>query len=473
VRRAAGLCLLALLLAPRAAAAETAPGGDAARVIEADRLLADEAGYPRAIELYRELLAEQPEAGELRLRLARVLAWSRRYDEALAEFDTLLAASPPPPTAAIERAEVLSWAGRLAEAEAAFAERLAADPADARAARGIARVQSWSGRLGEADRSYARALALAPDPEAATEWGALRAKFPASAAAGFDFYEDDDDFQRIGSSLDAGWFWNPDTRLRARLSFTQIEHPREPIPALAGLDDHDRGWGVTLGVARRLRERLEGELDVGVRAWESAGAFALARGALHYTTTSAVVLRGFVEHGDFLLRSDSVAAVEDGIRDTTTGLSAWRAFGTRFEGFAELQNSFLSDSNTRHAVGTTLSFRPWPERALALHLNLAWLGYTRGSDLYYDPDSDFEGTLALTHTLALLEHLELKLRGAFGWGVAQQDGASGNGPGYQIGADLAWRIGRWRLSLVAGRSQSQRESSYIAHRAGATLGVDF
>jgi hypothetical protein len=110
---------------------------------------------------------------------------------------------------------------------------------------------------------------------------------------------------------------------------------------------------------------------------------------------------------------------------------------------------------------------------LQIHGGIGWLGYTRDSDLYYDPDSDFEGTLAVTHTFALHPSLELKLRGAFGWGVAQQDGLRSNGPGYQLGANLAWRIGRFRLSLVAGRSQSQRASSYVAHRAGATLGLDF
>jgi hypothetical protein len=406
----------------------------------------------------------------VRLRLARVLAWSRRYDESLAELDSLLAAPAPLPGLRIERAEVLSWAGRLEAAEAEFSALLEEDPNDARAARGLARVYNWTGRLAEADRGYQRALSLAPDREATEEWGALRAGFPPTATAGFEFYRDNDDFQRMGATLGGGYYWDPDTLLRSSFTFTHIEHSGMDAPGLA---DRDRGWGATLGVRRRLLERLEGELDLGARVWEEAGAFPLARGSLRYTTESAFVLGGFVDHGDFLTRSDSVAAVEDGIRDTTTGLSAWRAFGAHFEGFAEVQNSFLSDSNTRHAAGATLSWRPWSERALQVHAGAAWLGYTQNSDLYYDPDSDFEGTLALTHTLVLHERLELKLRSAFGWGVASQDGERSNGPGYQLGADLAWRIGRFRLSLVGGRAQSQRARSYVAHRAGATLGVDF
>ncbi len=442
------------------------------RVAEADQLLADAASFARAVELYRAALAEQPDAPEVRLRLARVLAWSQRYDESLAEFDRLLAAPAPLPGLRVERAEVLSWAGRLEPAQTEFRALLDADPNDARAVRGLARSYSWSGQLADADRSYERALALAPDPEAMAEWGALRAGFPPTAASSFEWYDDNAHYQRMGSSLEGGYYWDPDTHLRTQLTYTQVDHP-DSAGEFPGLADHDRGWGGTLGMRRRLSERLAGELDLGVRVWEHAGAFPLARAALSYTTASALVLGGFVDTGDFLLRSDSVAAVEDGIQDTTTGLSAWRAFGQQFEGFAELQNSFLSDSNTRHAAGATLSWRPWPERALQVHAGASWLGYTRGTDLYYDPSSDFEATLAITHTLALYDRLELKLRGAFGWGITQQDGASANGPGYQVGADLAWRIGRFRVSLVAGRSQTQRASSYVAHRAGATLGMDF
>ncbi len=441
------------------------------RVVEADALLADAAGFPRAIELYRAALADRPDAQDARLRLARVLAWSGRYDEALAEYDRLLAEPLAPPGLRVERAEVLSWAGRLDPAAAEFRALLAADPDDARAARGLARANSWSGRLAEADRNYKRALELAPDREATAEWGALRAGFPPTANSKVEWYDDNDDYQRTASSVGAGYYWDPDTHLRTQLSFTKIEHPVDtPLPGLA---DHDRGWGGTVGVRRQLLEQLEGELDLGVRVWEKAGAFPLARAGLQYTTDSALVLGGFVDSGDFLTRSDSVAAVEDGIQDTTLGLSGWRAFGKHFEGFTELQNSFLSDSNTRHATGATLSWRPWTERAFQLHAGVGWLGYTQSTDLYYDPSSDLEGTLAATHTLSLHDRLELKLRGAFGWGLTHQDGASANGPGYQLGADLAWRIGRFRVSLVAGRSQSQRASSYVSHRAGATLGMDF
>jgi hypothetical protein len=210
-----------------------------------------------------------------------------------------------------------------------------------------------------------------------------------------------------------------------------------------------------------------------VRVWENAGAFPQARARLQYTTDSAWVLGAFVDHGDFLLRSDSVAAVEEGIHDTGTGLSVWRAFGERLEGYASLENGFLSDSNTRHAAGATLSWRPWPEQGLRLHAGLGWLGYSSDSDYYYDPSSDLEGTLALTQRFALAERLELDLRGAFGWGLSRQDGASSNGPGYQLEASLAWRVGRYRLALSGGRAQTQRASRYVAHRATASLGLDF
>ena len=112
--------------------------------------------------------------------------------------------------------------------EAEFRALLVADPNDARAARGLARVLSWSGRFGEADRSYERALALAPDKEAASEWGALRAGFPPTVATRYEWYDDNDNYRRMGSSLEGSYYWDPDTHLRSTLSYTAFAEVRRP-----------------------------------------------------------------------------------------------------------------------------------------------------------------------------------------------------------------------------------------------------
>jgi hypothetical protein len=49
---------------------------------------------------------------------------------------------------------------------------------------------------------------------------------------------------------------------------------------------------------------------------------------------------------------------------------------------------------------------------------------------------------------------------------------SGSGPAYEVAGSLAWRIGVVRLAVRASRAQSQRESSYVANRIFATVGLD-
>ena len=51
-------------------------------------------------------------------------------------------------------------------------------------------------------------------------------------------------------------------------------------------------------------------------------------------------------------------------------------------------------------------------------------------------------------------------------------GVRGSGPAYEVAGALAWRIGIARVSLRASRAQSQRESSYVANRIFATVGLD-
>lgn len=180
-----------------------------------------------------------------------------------------------------------------------------------------------------------------------------------------------------------------------------------------------------------------------------------------------------VDHRDALDRTDSVAALEDGIRDTTTRLTLWKGLPHRLELFAEGQVGALGDSNLRSAGAATLSWQPWAERELRLHAGAGYLGYTRRSDLYYDPDFDLSGLFGLSHRQPLPYRLVLDLEARGGYGGARQDGVRGRGPAYEVAAALAWRVGALRLALRASRAQSQRESAYRANRIFATVGVDF
>jgi tetratricopeptide (TPR) repeat protein len=468
--------LLLLAVGPAPALADPDP-----RVAEADALLGSADTFARAIGLYRAVLAETPEERAVRLRLARVLAWSQRYDEALAEYDRLLAeagapqretdpAGASPGELAIERAEVLSWAGRNDDAIGAFEAALALDPQSGRAARGLARAYRWSGRQAPADRAYARALELEEDPDARSEWAALRAGFPPRAGVETQLYEDSEDFRELRTFATASYFPDLDTQLVGRAGMIDVSGPS--VAAAPWLPRDDRGGELALSAKRSFGERVVGELELGARIFREAGAFPLARGRLKLSAKSGAVLGVEVDHRDALDSTGTVAALEDGIRDTTTRVSLWKGLPRRFEIFTDAQVAFLSDSNLRTATSATLSWQPWSERQLRLLVGGGYVGYTDRSDLYYDPEWDASGFVGLSHREQLPFRLTADLEARGGYGSALQDGVTGKGPAYEVAGSLAWHVGIVRVALRASRAQSQRESSYVANRFFATLGMD-
>jgi hypothetical protein len=199
----------------------------------------------------------------------------------------------------------------------------------------------------------------------------------------------------------------------------------------------------------------------------------LARARLAYTAGPGGVYALELDHRDGLDRTDSVAALEDGIRDTQARATAWRELGRGFEGFAEASVGSLSDGNLRSGAGASASLRPWAEHEFRATLAAGYLGYRERSALYYDPDYDLSGQLLLSHRQELPGHLRVDLEAGGGYGVTRQDGASSSGPAYQVAAALSWQLGVFRAQLRASRAQSQRESAYVANRLFATLGVDF
>jgi tetratricopeptide (TPR) repeat protein len=181
----------ATLAAEPAAAAATA--ADAVR--EADAAF-ETGDHTRALALYQDALAAEPDnlqalrrAGLLlgwagrakegvpllekavrldpadrptRLQLAREYSWSREFDQSLQAYDALIAEDPADVSTAVERARVLAWAGRLPESEESYRKILAAHPDSAEAKLGLAQTIGWQGRLDEAAGMYREELARSP-----------------------------------------------------------------------------------------------------------------------------------------------------------------------------------------------------------------------------------------------------------------------------------------------------------------------
>lgn len=65
----------------------------------------------------RKLVNENPDYGDARILLARIMAWQKDYDNALAAIDTLLESDPENKDAAALKKDILRWSAAVNEAE--------------------------------------------------------------------------------------------------------------------------------------------------------------------------------------------------------------------------------------------------------------------------------------------------------------------------------------------------------------------
>ena len=138
------------------------PNLEAAPDREAADAAFDAGDNARALALYDEILADNPDDVDALLRSGKLLSWDRRYDEALARYETALTRDPHNTAVELERAKVLQWSGRYDEAILGFDRVLKTSPNDPWALCGTAQAYQWSGRGGAARPFYERALAADP-----------------------------------------------------------------------------------------------------------------------------------------------------------------------------------------------------------------------------------------------------------------------------------------------------------------------
>ena len=74
----------------------------------------------RALVLYDEILAADPNDANALLRSGKLLSWDRKYDEALARYERALTRDPKNSEVELERAKVLLWSRRYDEAIRGF-----------------------------------------------------------------------------------------------------------------------------------------------------------------------------------------------------------------------------------------------------------------------------------------------------------------------------------------------------------------
>ena len=441
------------------------------RVEQADGLLATEATYPEAIALYRAVLTDDPSRADVRLRLARVLAWSGALDDALRELDALVAADPNDLELRVERGEVRSWQGSYDAALDDLTAVVAAEPRNARAHRGIARVHRWSGRARAASRAYARALELEDDGEARTEWERMLEPYRPRVGVGVESFSDSSDFDRRVVRTWYSGFQDVDTRIAMSVGRIEISHPQDDVPlAVRSPDDDDRALEIGL--------RFDGKLDIGPRLtlelggqdWSMADTAVFARAHVEGERESLGSYALHVVHEGFGETSSSFEAVQHDVRYTAIAASLYRQLTARFGLYGSVEAGAISDSNRRQVVGGSLSFQPMPAHDFVVAAGMSFGRYADESNLYYSPESDLGVDVSVRHRIGLTSRLLLEYAGALGYNDTDEGAVSDAGTLWNASTRVVWDGPVWTMTLEGRVGYSQRASRY--HYSQAELRVE-
>lgn len=172
------LCL-GLLLAVRAGAASFAEAMEARK----------SGDHARAIALFRELSAAEPNNVAYLYQLGTVLGWENRYDESLEVFERALMLEPSDFELRIGRCRVLAWAGRLQEAEQSLEPVRRQYPENAEVLNLMGRIVMWERRFDAAQEIFDGVLARHPNDVDALVGRGDVARFQQLYDEARDYYE--------------------------------------------------------------------------------------------------------------------------------------------------------------------------------------------------------------------------------------------------------------------------------------------
>lgn len=119
-------------------------------LFEQARSLKSRGEYAKAIELYQEILKEDPENYQAIRELAQVYSWNKEYDKSIQYYDKLLSKNSQDYDALLGKAQVLSWKGEYSEAENMYTKVIEAVPDYLDAYLGLANIYLWSSKYHQA-----------------------------------------------------------------------------------------------------------------------------------------------------------------------------------------------------------------------------------------------------------------------------------------------------------------------------------
>jgi tetratricopeptide (TPR) repeat protein len=403
------------------------PGASAAPDPAAADAAFDEGDSARALALYDEILAANPDDVNALLRSGKLLSWDRQYEQALARYDRALAKEPGNPEVLLERGKVLLWSRRYDEAVMAFDRVLRVDPKEPWALCGTAQAYSWRGRGKDARPFYERALAAEPgmkeallglayvdledgdsgkalersnalkvrypeDPEVAELEKAVRRARASWVQVGWDGANDSDD-NRMNTYRAEGGFALP-SRMDLRFGFAHSDLGG-PTPSDPGADGAASSLYGVLGWQPRAGHR--GELRLGaMRLTDDAGGErTVGIGGLSYQFPIAAWTGRAAAARDPFLYSPRILDNAIDVTSLTFGAAGMVSPHLRVE--ANVGYGDFSDGNSRFSADGGLWYVwRWPKRSLSAGGVVRYLDFSEDLDNgYFDPQQLIAAVLSV------------------------------------------------------------------------------
>lgn len=449
-------------------AAALADATDRELVIEAADV-ADAAGAPdRMIDiLERHLAAADAPAADMRLRLARSLAWAGRHDDAARMYGDYLAARPEDAGARFERARQLAWGDSAghAEAGAELTRLVAAEPAHAEALKLLGDLARWRGEYDVALDRYRRAAAADPSLDSLEEGVRLALELRAAQlapqdatvvawAVELDAFTDTEGFDWVGSSIRREWRFG-ESALTVRLG--QGYSRGRP---LAGADLGAMGLGAVLGGRLAVAPGLSLLGELGAMSYQDIDAFVTWGAGMEYEDETAW---GRLRYGrsPAVREAATMAALQAGAIMDRLHVEGSRDLG-RWHAATDLQlQRFGADAGSadRYAAMVRVD-RELGETGVAMGGIVRGIfatdrapSTTQWGRLYWTPDHYVAPALSVRYGATIAEGVWLGLRAAPGIAFIDEgeDGVarytSGRTAILETGATVGYRNGPWSVEL--------------------------
>ncbi|GAC1516392.1 MAG: hypothetical protein NVS1B4_11120 [Gemmatimonadaceae bacterium] len=309
--------------------------------------------YQEALVLYAAYARLVPTDPDVRIGVARTLAWAGRYDDADRAYANLSGIDPAESVKG--RARIASWRGDVSRSEALWREASERFPGDAEAWIGLARILAETGRPVQADAALQRALVANPaDVAAADLLRRLAPELRTTVAPSATWGGDSDGNQTTTFSVAVSLAPTESGRLRALANHREAR--------LRGAVGTSTGGRLALHLSPLHTSDLH--LDVGVRRLEARtqggvrSAQALVTGGVHLVVRPLrrVAIGGGVSRDAFDETASTIAA---GIVTTATNLDIEAGFPGRLSIALGAEHATLQGAtpNTRWSANGTLQWR--------------------------------------------------------------------------------------------------------------------